>query len=190
MFHDDMYGHVSNRRKPLATASLVFGILSIVLCSVIYLALPLGALAIIFAVLSHTEYKMAGKSRAGMICGFCGIIATIVVTVFSFYYVLTNPTMRSYVEYYVQMYSGDADFSLDAMLEDLLIGDFGASDDAGHDSAASENEADNDQGTPEHDASKDSVNGEDTPSDDFSGNSSDEEAVPPVEMPQEGGKFL
>ena len=49
MFHDDMYGHVPNRRKPLATASLVFGILSIVLCSVIYLALPLGALAIIFA---------------------------------------------------------------------------------------------------------------------------------------------
>lgn len=124
MFHDDMYGHVPTGRKPLATASLVFGILSLFLCSVIYLALPLGALAVIFALLSHTEYKMASKSRAGLICGLCGILATIVVTVAAFRFVLTNPEARSYLNYYMQMYTGDADFSLEKELEEIFGGSF------------------------------------------------------------------
>lgn len=121
MFQDDMYGNIPKHR-PLATASLIFGILSIFLCSIIYFALPLGALAVIFAVLSHTEYKMTAKSKVGLVCGFCGIIATIVVTVSAFHYVLTNNEMRSYLEYYIQMYTGDSDFDLDEMFEDLLPG--------------------------------------------------------------------
>ena len=120
MFHDDMYGHVPQKRKPLATASLITGILSIILCSVIYLALPLGALAVIFAVLSHTEYKMPGKSRTGLICGLVGMIATIVVTVSAFYFVLTDSTARSYLDALMQMYTGDADFSLEEEIDNLM----------------------------------------------------------------------
>ena len=121
MFQNDMYGHVPARR-PMATASLVLGILSLFLCSVIYLALPLGALAIIFAILSHTDYTMTGKSKAGLVCGLCGILASVIITVSAFYYVLSNPLARSYLEYYIQMYTGDSDFDLDDDLLRLLPG--------------------------------------------------------------------
>lgn len=118
MFHDDMYGNVPNKRRPLATASLILGILSILLCSVIYLALPFGALAVILAILSHTEYKMAKKSRIGLICGLCGIAASIVVTIYAFQYVLNNPTIRSYLEQYIQMYLDENYLPQDLLTED------------------------------------------------------------------------
>lgn len=118
MFHDDMYGNVPNKRRPLATASLILGILSILLCSVIYLALPFGALAVILAILSHTEYKMAKKSRVGLICGLCGIAASIVVTIYAFQYVLNNPTIRSYLEQYIQMYLDENYLPQDLLTED------------------------------------------------------------------------
>lgn len=118
MFHDDMYGNVPNKRRPLATASLILGILSILLCSVIYLALPFGALAVILAILSHTEYKMAKKNRIGLICGLCGIAASIVVTIYAFQYVLNNPTIRSYLEQYIQMYLDENYLPQDLLTED------------------------------------------------------------------------
>lgn len=119
MFHDDMYGHVPGKRKPLATAALVLGILSIILSFIIYLALPLGALSIILAILSHTEYKMAKKSRIGLICGICGILASVVITVTAFRYALTDPAMRTYLEYYIQMYVEELNDSTDIFSDDV-----------------------------------------------------------------------
>lgn len=119
MFHDDMYGHVPNKRKPLATAALVLGILSIILSFIIYLALPLGAMSIIFAILSHTEYKMAKKSRIGLVCGICGIFASVLITVSAFRYVLTDPDMRTYLEYYIQMYTEELYGATDIASDDV-----------------------------------------------------------------------
>lgn len=108
------------RKNPMATAALVFGILSLVTCFIINLSLPFGALAIIFALLSRTEPTIRKKARRGLICGICGMIATVVLTVSAFYTVLTDSSMRSFLEYYLRVYTGDYNFDLDDTLEGLF----------------------------------------------------------------------
>lgn len=108
------------RKNPMATAALVFGILSLVTCFIIYLSLPFGALAVIFALLSRTERPIRKKARRGLICGICGMIATVVLTVSAFYTVLTDSSMRSFLEYYLRVYTGDYNFDLDDTLEALF----------------------------------------------------------------------
>lgn len=108
------------RKNPMATAALVFGILSLVTCFIIYLSLPFGALAVIFALLSRTERPIRKKARRGLICGICGMIATVVLTVSAFYTVLTDFSMRSFLEYYLRVYTGDYNFDLDDTLEALF----------------------------------------------------------------------
>lgn len=107
-------------KNPMATAAVVFGILSLVTCFIIYLSLPFGALAVIFALLSRVEKPMRQKARRGMICGICGMIATIILTVSAFYTVLTDSSMRSFLEYYLRIYTGDDTFDLDNALESLF----------------------------------------------------------------------
>lgn len=108
------------KRDPLSTASLVFGILSLLSSLIIYTALPFGALAVIFALLSRTDKPMAKKSRIGIVCGICGMIATVVITVSSVFYVLNDSSMRALLEEYIQIYTGDFDFSLGDTLDKLL----------------------------------------------------------------------
>ncbi len=103
-------------RNPMATAAVTLGILSIVSCSAFYIALPCGALAIICAILSRDNRPMISKSKAGIICGIVGMIASLIVTVFSFRYILFTEEGRAYLEYYYQMYTGDLDFDIDEAL--------------------------------------------------------------------------
>ncbi|MCD7818568.1 MAG: hypothetical protein LUH07_05910 [Lachnospiraceae bacterium] len=121
--YDDEYNYEqrpARRRSPMVTASVVLGILSIVLCSAFYIALPCGALAVICAILSRGEQPMAARSKVGMICGILGMVVSVVVTVSALRYVLTTETGRSYLEYYYQMYTGDFDFDLDEALDELF----------------------------------------------------------------------
>lgn len=118
---DDMYGPSERpRSSTMAGASLFCGIASIIFCSTFYLALPCGALAVIFAVLSRIGSGMPGRSKTGIICGCCGMAATVIVTVIAVRYALTNPQMRAYVERYIQTYTGDFDFDLEEQLGGLL----------------------------------------------------------------------
>ncbi len=118
---DDMYGASERpRSSTMAGAALFCGIASIIFCSAFYLALPCGALAVIFAILSRIDGGMTGKGKAGVVCGCCGIAASVTVTVFAVHYVLTDPQMRTYVEQYIQTYTGDFDFDLEEQLGELL----------------------------------------------------------------------
>lgn len=119
MFDEDLYQE-SRRRNPMATASVVLGIVSLLFCSFFYFSIPCGALAALFAILSRTGHKLPGKSRIGAVCGLAGIIISCVITVSSVRAVLSNPEMRSYVEQYMQYYLGDPSFSLDEMLNGIL----------------------------------------------------------------------
>lgn len=139
---DDMYGPSERpRSSTMAGASLFCGIASIIFCSTFYLALPCGALAVIFAVLSRIGGGMPGRSKTGIICGCCGMAATVIVTVVAVRYALTNPQMRAYVERYIQTYTGDFDFDLEEQLGGLLPflsddssdGDASPRDDSGSD---------------------------------------------------------
>ncbi|MCD7955174.1 MAG: DUF4190 domain-containing protein [Lachnospiraceae bacterium] len=116
-----MYENPSYRNKnPMATAALVLGILSITCCSIIYVSLPFGAIAVICAILSRGNGRMSGKSKAGIICGIVGLIATVAITVSSFYYVLTTEEGREYLQYYYRVYSGDYDFDINNALEEMF----------------------------------------------------------------------
>lgn len=121
MYDEDMYGNLTNRNT-MATAAIVFGVVSLFLCSNIGMVLPLGSLAILFAILSRTERKMQTKSMIGLACGFAALIASICITVVSFYYVLNDPEAMAAVEQYIQMYLGDTGFDLDALISQYQKG--------------------------------------------------------------------
>ncbi|MDY3250820.1 MAG: DUF4190 domain-containing protein [Candidatus Choladocola sp.] len=112
MYEDDMYRQTPYR-NPMATAAMILGIVSLVFFSIFYIALPCGSLAVICSILSRGESRMTGKSKAGIVCGICGIAATIVISVTAVYTVLNDSQMRSYMEQLIQLYTGDDDFDLD-----------------------------------------------------------------------------
>lgn len=121
MYDDTSYEYEQHpRRNPLATAAIILGILSLVTSMMIYISLPCGALAVILAILSRTSSPMTKKAKTGLICGFCGMAATVIITVSAFYYVLTNSDLRSLLEYYCQAYLGDYNFDLNEELSNIF----------------------------------------------------------------------
>ena len=75
------------KKNGIATASLVLGILSIVLFLASWVAVILGILAIIFGVVAKNKIKAdpelpgAGAAKTGLITGIIGIVLAIVVIV-------------------------------------------------------------------------------------------------------------
>lgn len=62
------------QKNNMALASMIIGILSIVLSCCCYLGMILGSLAVIFAGLSRVDEKMTGQATAGMVTGIIGIL--------------------------------------------------------------------------------------------------------------------
>lgn len=93
-----------------SVASMICGIISIVLCCTGILSLPLGALGILFAVLSHRRGRsMPTMSLTGIILSCLGILMGLLMLVISIYMVITDPEFResfedSYEEYYEEFY--------------------------------------------------------------------------------------
>lgn len=107
-------------RNPMATAAIVLGALSIVLCSMFYVAIPCGAMAVICAILSRSRQRMPSHGKAGLICGIIGMAVSAAITVSALRFVLTTETGRAYLEYYYQIYTGDYDFDLDEALDEIF----------------------------------------------------------------------
>ena len=122
MYDEDMYGNLTTRNT-MATAAVVFGVVSLFTCNSIALSLPLGALAILFAILSRTERKMVRKSIIGLICGLCGMLATCGITAVTLYRIFTDPaTLSAYeqtLEEALQYYLDDPSFDLDELMNEL-----------------------------------------------------------------------
>ena len=72
----ELFSPYKNKRSAgFATASLVLGILSLVTCCCIYSALPFGALAIIFALLSRGgEMTMDSRGMTGLGLGIYRVV--------------------------------------------------------------------------------------------------------------------
>lgn len=102
-------------RNPMATAAFSLGIASVFCCTFFYIALPCGALAVLCAILSRGYAPMQKKCRIAIILGVIGMAVSIVTTATTLHSVLTNPQMRSYVEQYLQMYTGDSGITLDQL---------------------------------------------------------------------------
>ncbi len=85
------------KNSSMAVASMVLGILSIVL-SCCFMGVGLGALAVIFARLAKVEEKMEGKAVAGMVTGIIGIVLG-VVSIFVWALLLANESGSSLFGY-------------------------------------------------------------------------------------------
>lgn len=110
-----------NAASPLSTASLVMGICSLVLicCGGSFI---LGALGIIFALLSRGRQAMNGTAKAGLSLSAIGIVLSIVVYTFYFVSFVSSgefyDVLRGY-EYYYDQGNGEYDQGSD-YLDDFL----------------------------------------------------------------------
>ena len=74
------------RGNAMETAALVLGASSIIMCNCLYLAIPFGGLAILFALLSRGgRMSLTTKARNGLILGIVGIVVTIAFYAYAFY---------------------------------------------------------------------------------------------------------
>lgn len=90
-------------------ASLVLGIGAIVSCTCFYGAYIMGAMAILFALLSRGgQMKMSTKARLGLILGIAAIILTTVVTIGALYISIEEyGSIENALREYCQMYGLD-----------------------------------------------------------------------------------
>lgn len=106
-----------NRTNSFATASIVFGILSIFSCMILYAAIFFGCMSILFALLSRQNaLKMPSPSQAGCILSSISIVLSVILTAFTIAYLVflfgwetvLNPEelLTKYMEYLNSM-SGD-----------------------------------------------------------------------------------
>ena len=72
----------------------------------IYISVPLGALAIILALLSRGPEKQLGKAKTAVSLGAAGIIVSSAVTGYAFYRVTTDPVLRAQMQQLVNYYTG------------------------------------------------------------------------------------
>lgn len=78
----NMYGQPvsGNHSDRMEIAAMTLGIISIVSCTCLYLAIPCGALAIILASLSRGgQMRYGAKAQVGLILGIIGIVLTAVI---------------------------------------------------------------------------------------------------------------
>lgn len=86
----DMYGQTyqqnpngpyRSRRSPrMEAAALILGVIAVLSCTCLYLSIPCGALAVIFASLSRGgTMSYTSKAQIGMILGIVALVVTIVI---------------------------------------------------------------------------------------------------------------
>lgn len=102
---------MKNQINPFSVASFVCGMLSITLCCTGVLSIPVGALGILFAILTkrHDEL-LPPMSKTGIILCITGILLGIFMTVYAFYMLETDPATRAAFQQYYKEYSVDYPF--------------------------------------------------------------------------------
>ncbi len=93
-------------------ASMVCGVLSVTACCTGILSLPLGALGILFAMLTYRRgKKMNGTAMTGIVFSTMGIITGVSILIYSFYTLpdmMNDPAFRNQVDTITeQMYGMD-----------------------------------------------------------------------------------
>lgn len=78
------------RPNNMAAASMVMGILAMVTCCCYYTVFLFGGLGILFALLSHTEEKLRGQAKAGLILSVLSIIMMVLVWAGLFFFLLNS----------------------------------------------------------------------------------------------------
>lgn len=112
---DPNSNYTPNKPDGFAIASLVCGILSIILCCTGILGIPVGSLSILFAVLSkRKEQRMSAMSLFGIWLAIAGITLGVLMTTYSFFMIFNNPVVGSQLDEIMrEMYGMDFEAYLD-----------------------------------------------------------------------------
>ncbi len=103
-FGNQMPPQASQPRNPLATASLVLGICSLAL-AVTGMSFVLAAIGIVLALLSRGAAPMPRNAKAGLITSCIGGILSIVILIFSVFYVVQSGNLDKILDMYEQYYN-------------------------------------------------------------------------------------
>ena len=80
---------VVTRGNPMEALALFLGFSSLILCSCLYLSIPMGAMAILFALLSRGgSMSLSVKARNAILLGIVGIVITVAFYSVSIYIAL------------------------------------------------------------------------------------------------------
>lgn len=104
---DNYQQNMSESQPPrgFTLAAIICGIASVALCCLGPLTVPIGSLGILFAILSKRLGRPAHPlARSGLILSIIGIITGILMTVYSFYTVFTDPQFDAIREQYEQIF--------------------------------------------------------------------------------------
>lgn len=105
------YGGLPTASRVCGIISFSLGILSVTACCLGYLSIPLGALGILFAMLSRRIGKqMPPACKSGITLSIIGIVVGIVMMVLSIYVTITDPQFweqsQEIMELYEELYEG------------------------------------------------------------------------------------
>ena len=96
----------------LRSAARALSILCIFTIGFIYLSVPLGALAILFALLSCGAHKLKKAQKSTIRLAVIGMLLSAAVTGYMFYRVYSDPVlyaqMQDMVDYLMRMYNGES----------------------------------------------------------------------------------
>ena len=81
--------------QAFASASLILAILSVISFLVFFISIPLGALAIVFSLLSRGDGLMQARARISVILSAIALAASIFLTSYAVYQIVTNPLLQS-----------------------------------------------------------------------------------------------
>lgn len=101
-----------NKPNPFSIASMICGITSIVLCCTGVLSLPLGALGILFAILTKRLGKpLPFHSITGVTTSCIGILLGLIMLIYTLFLISTDPEyqklFQNTYEYYYDYYGYD-----------------------------------------------------------------------------------
>lgn len=101
MDYESNKSYIEMRSAGMSVASMILGILGLIMCCCIYPAIIFGSLALIFALLSRGgEMTMNSYAKAGMVLGIIGIVLGILLLIYAFVTVLTEfGGIEGYIDY-------------------------------------------------------------------------------------------
>lgn len=109
----DNLGGLPTASRVCGIISMILGISTLVACCLGYLSIPLGALGILFAILSRRKGQpMNHSSKTGMTLSIIGMLIGIIMLALSIFYTITDPNFweetneiyKEYEEMYEELY--------------------------------------------------------------------------------------
>lgn len=110
--NDGNYDRKYKSRSSLRSAAMILAVISLISFLMVYISVPLGAIAIILALLSKGQDEVTGKHKTIIALAAAGMCTSTALTGFAFYRVTTDPVLKKQMQqmlnYYTSHYLGES----------------------------------------------------------------------------------